>query len=202
MTPTEGKKPVRGHETGQKRKGIITPTNKTMTSQQQFIEKYRADVITACKGTGIFPSVKMAQLILETGWGKSIKHAGNNLFGIKAGKSWPGKVISNTTHEIIDGKKVIYQGTNQIYDNRAAAISAGANYVTLFRAYYSPADSINDHSAFLLTLDRYKPVINAATYDEQCRQLKACGYATATDYPGILISIIKKYELFAMDSES
>lgn len=170
-----------------------------MTKQQLFIEKYKADVVSACIGTGIFPSVKMAQLILETGWGKSIKTAGNNLFGIKAGKSWTGNVVSNTTHEIIKGQKIVYQGTNKVYASRAEAIADGASYVTLFRAYFNTIESIRDHSNFLLTNKRYEPVINATTFEEQCKQLKICGYATATDYPNVLISIINKYELHKLD---
>ena len=45
-----------------------------------------------------------SQAAWETGWGK---HApGNNLFGIKAGKSWKGDVQHLMTSEVINGRKV------------------------------------------------------------------------------------------------
>lgn len=164
-----------------------------------FIPTYSEQIKAACAGTGLFPSVKMAQFILETGWGKSIDTAGNNCFGIKAGKSWPGKVISNTTREVIDGKSIVYKGTEKIYQNRDEAIKAGALPVTLFRAYDNQAESIKDHSKLLLTSDTYKLARNAATPEEQAKLLQKAGYATAPNYATVLISLIRKYDLAQLD---
>jgi flagellum-specific peptidoglycan hydrolase FlgJ len=52
---------------------------------------------------GILPSLAISQGILESDWGK--KHIENNIYGIKAGKSWTGKVALRNTREW-DGRKV------------------------------------------------------------------------------------------------
>jgi flagellum-specific peptidoglycan hydrolase FlgJ len=44
-----------------------------MTPQETFIKKHKNEVIQATLGTGLFPSVKMAQMILESGCGRKSK---------------------------------------------------------------------------------------------------------------------------------
>ena len=110
-------------------------------SQQvkDFIKKYSADVIKSVQGTGIFPSIKMAQMIIESsgkddkgifriGQGLAVRKA-NNYFGIKADKSWKGNKIALSTPK--DGKPVNY-----------------------FRVYVSVLDSLKDHSQFLIQNSR------------------------------------------------
>lgn len=167
----------------------------TFQDKINFIEKYMPACVLACRGTGIFPEIKMAQLILETGWGRSIIKAAKNLFGIKADPKWTGQVISNSTHEVLNGKKTLFKGTGRIYKNRAEAIISGAHIQTLFRAYNSEKDSIYDHSRFLLTNSRYKAALNAKTAYEQADLLLKAGYATAPNYASALKSIIKQYKL-------
>lgn len=163
-----------------------------------FIDTYSKYVIESVKGTGLFPSVKIAQMALETGWGKSIKTAANNCFGIKAGKSWSGTVISNSTWEYINGKNVRFVGTNQVYSSYNDAITSGAPYQTLFRVYNSIIDSIKDHTKLLLK-PRFAPVLMAKSPELQAMQLKICGYATAANYDKVLIQIINKYDLRKFD---
>ncbi len=60
------------------------------------------------KATGIPASFMLGQAGHETGWGKhEIRQKGgapsNNLFGIKAGPGWTGKVAEVTTTEYVDG---------------------------------------------------------------------------------------------------
>ena len=68
-----------------------------------FIAKYSQDVIDAVCGTGIFPSVAMAQMIIESansqgqaGQGITAVKA-NNFFGIKASSAWTGQTMSFNT---------------------------------------------------------------------------------------------------------
>ena len=150
---------------------------------EDFIAKYSNAVINACIGTAIFPSVKMAQMALETGWGRSIP--ANNAFGIKASGAkspyWKGDVYNSKTKEVYNGKTV--------------TITDG------FRAYKSVQDSIADHNYFLETNPRYTRagVFSAATPEDQARALKAAGYATDPNYAEKLISIINEYDLKTLD---
>lgn len=154
-----------------------------MTQEEIFINKYSSAIIEACLGTPIFPSVKMAQLILESGWGKSV--VGNNLFGIKAtGKHtpyWKGDKIYSSTTEYVNG--------------------VAGNYNEPFRNYASQADSIRDHSHLLMTLNRYKIVLRAKTPEEQAIALKTAGYATDLIYADSLIKLIKQYNLKTLDEK-
>lgn len=172
------------------------PINK----QQRFFNAYADDIILSCKDIGLFPSVKAAQMACETGYGDSIRTAANNCFGIKAGKSWLGRVVSNTTRETINGKSILYKGTGLTYNSYSDAIRVGVNYVTLFRVYNSISESIIDHSQ-LLKRDRFKPVMDAKTPEEQTAQLELCGYATAHNYNETLNWIIKKFQLKKLDEK-
>ncbi len=146
---------------------ILLKNNEKMPPQE-FISTFKNAFIEACKGTPLFPSVKLAQAALETGWGKNTVNGANNMFGIKAGSVtstpyWKGDKILATTKE-----------------------NYGKGLVTIndyFRKYDKLEDSIKDHSYLLMSLNRYASVRNATTPEEQARQLKACGYATDTDYP-------------------
>ena len=170
-----------------------------MSKQTDFFTKYGDAVVSSTNGTNIFPSVKLAQMALETGYGDSIKVAANNAYGIKAGKAWSGKVISNTTSEDDpSGVKTIYKGTNKVYNSYTQAINDSADYRTLFRVYSDVAESIRDYNNILLR-PRFKPAMQAKTPEEQALQLKLCGYATGYDYANILVQIINSYNLRQYD---
>jgi flagellum-specific peptidoglycan hydrolase FlgJ len=172
--------------------------------KKRFINSIAADVVAACEGTGIFPSIKMAQLILETGWGTS-NHARpeiSNYFGIKADRSWAGPLVSSTTKEEVNGRKITVQGTGRIYPNRQAAIKAGANPSSFFRVYRSREESIHDHTAFLQTRAHYRSVFEAHTYQQQAAALQQSGYATDSQYARLLIRLIGDHRLHLLDDAS
>lgn len=149
--------------------------------QKSFVTKVAG---YAVKDKRILPSLTIAQAILESGWGQSgLTRNANALFGIKANSGWKGKVYSATTKECYDG----------------------VNYTTItdvFRAYDSWEESVNDHTAFLCGLTRYKKVVNEKNYKTACKAIKAAGYATAPNYAEQLISIIEQYELYRYDADS
>ncbi|MDL2309022.1 glucosaminidase domain-containing protein [Bacteroidales bacterium OttesenSCG-928-C03] len=152
---------------------------------QEFIRKYGDEMVIATNGTPLFPSVKMAQAALETGWGKSTVGPANNMFGIKATGAntpyWDGSAYSATTQEVVNGN------TYTITDG--------------FRMYKTMSDSIRDHSYLLTTLNRYKPVLTAVTPEDQARALQSCGYATDPNYASKLISIINMNNLKELDKK-
>ena len=144
-----------------------------INEHKAFIERIGGLAAADMQESGVLASLTIAQAILESGWGKSsLTIKGNAQFGIKAGKSWSGKVYSAKTQECYDG----------------------VNFTTitaLFRAYDSWEESVADHSALLTGLPRYKAVIGEKDYKAACRAIKAAGYATAPDYAEQLIKIIE-----------
>jgi len=167
--------------------------------KQTFLQRFAPEVQRAVAGTGLFPSVKLAQMILETGWGDSIQTAENNCFGIKANSTWRGKVVSNSTHEVINGTRQFFRGTNRVYETMDAAKYDGAHQYTLFRVYNSIAESIADHSMLLITAKRYTAARQAKTPEEQATLIQEAGYATAPNYASTLIAIIKSNNLKKYD---
>ena len=151
----------------------------------EFLAKYGSAFVIACQDTALFPSVKLAQAALESGWGKSV--VGNNMFGIKASGStspyWHGESVSAGTSE---------------YQNGAYTGTTGS-----FRKYATVSDSIRDHTWFLTHNGRYAKagVFTAKTPEEQARALQNAGYATDPAYASKLISIINSYNLKEYDKK-
>lgn len=152
------------------------------TEQKNFIKKVGALASADMKKSGVLASLTVAQAILESAWGKSeLATGGNALFGIKATKSWKGKVYCKDTKEC-------YDGVNLVTVNNAT-----------FRAYDSWEESVEDHSAFLKANKRYKEVIGETDYKKACEAIKAAGYATDPDYVEKLVKLIEGYELTEYD---
>lgn len=149
----------------------------------EYLKKYAGYFVVACEDTKLFPSVKIAQAALETGWGSHI--VGNNLYGIKASGQqtpyWHGDFVTAGTTEYANGS----------YNPQSSN----------FRAYDSITDSIRDHSLLINTLDRYKPVREATTPEDQARALQNAGYATDPSYAAKLISIINSNNLKQYDQK-
>ena len=127
--------------------------------------------------TGIPASITLAQAALESGWGAQA--AGNNLFGIKADRSWKGPTIDFRTTEHVDGKDV--------------------KLVDKFRRYDNWQASMIDHAQFLLKNPRYAPCFKETTGVGWAMQLQACKYATDPNYAKKLQSIIRDYNLAFYD---
>lgn len=149
--------------------------------RQDFINKNANDVIRATQGTPIFPSVKMAQYIIESANSKGQSGQGvtmlqaNNGFGIKADKSWKGAKKAFNTPK--DGKPVSY-----------------------FRVYASPIDSIKDHTTFMLKNKRYAKALAARTPEQQIDELAKAGYSESPSYATALKKIVSAYNLKALDT--
>ena len=141
-------------------------------------EPFLADLAPIAKEVaselGIDPRIVMAQAVLETGWGSKVK--GNNYFGIK------GKGQEVTTHEEVDGLMV------KLKDE--------------FRTYDSLEDSVKDYGKFLKANKRYKPLLEAESFNEQIDALAASGYATDTRYGEKIkeIALSDKLKNFGLNS--
>ena len=153
-----------------------------MTNEQKsFIERVGAMAAGDMKESRILASLKIAQAILESGWGRSTLtvHA-NNLYGIKASASWRGRTFSAQTLEFYDG-------------------ITPTTITALFRAYGSWQESIADHSALLTGLTRYRAVVGETDYNKAARAVHAAGYATDPRYADKLIRLIEMYRLCLYD---
>jgi flagellum-specific peptidoglycan hydrolase FlgJ len=163
---------VIGQRTGKK-------NTSSSTTGQAFLEEIKPGVVDVAKRIDVPPSVLAAQALLESGWGKS--RIGNNIFGVKAGKSWTGATKTASTHEVVNGKRVKIDAT--------------------FRDYDSISESIEDLGN-VLSGDRYASVRGATGYAEAARALQAAGYATDEDYAQKLIAIIENYKLYELDEKA
>ena len=142
-------------------------------TRAQYIEKIKNAAIAACRGTGLFPSLMIAQAIVESGNGNSLLAAKyNNHFGIKASAAWRGKVVSMATREVYSGHSVM--------------IKDG------FRAYDSIEEGFEDRNRFLQQNPRYTTagVFAARTPEEQAKAFQRAGYATDPKYASLLIAVI------------
>ena len=129
----------------------------------------------ASQATGIPAHFMIAQAALETGWGRSeLRFADGtptyNLFGIKAGRGWPGAVAEATTTEYVNG---VPQKTAE-----------------RFRAYGSYAEAFRDYARLLTSNPRYAAVLNRQDAPGFARGLQQAGYATDPMYAEKLTRII------------
>ena len=141
-----------------------------------FQERVMGHAQEAERATGIPAKFMVGQAALETGWGKrEIKNAdgsaSNNLFGIKAGPGWKGKVATATTTEYVNG--------------------VPQTRVEKFRAYDSYADSFKDYAKLITNNPRYEKVLaNAKDAAGFAQGLQRAGYATDPLYAAKLSRII------------
>ena len=152
------------------------PTNKTprtpTTNQADFVRKHSDVASKIEKSSGIPASYMLGQAGHETGWGKfEIKQKGGapsfNLFGIKAGAGWTGKVAEVTTTEYVNG--------------------VAHKKVAKFRAYDSYEDSFKDYANLISESPRYAKVkaqvqTGASSVHAFASGLQKAGYATDPEY--------------------
>ncbi len=148
-----------------------------------YINLYKDIAIREFQRTGVPASITLAQAVVESGAGTSeLALNAKNHFGIKARNNWTGGV-----YYIKDDDK-----------------DAQGNVVpSPFRLYTSIEDSYKDHSDFLKANKRYDicfAVTPPTDYKTWARKLLEAGYATAPNYPDILIYVVETYELYKFDS--
>jgi LysM repeat protein len=143
-------------------------------TDDQYIAKYKGLAIKEMKRTGIPASITMAQALLESDNGNStLATQSNNHFGVKCHADWKGERV--------------YRDDDQKDD--------------CFRVYKNAAESFADHSDLLRFQKRYAFLFDLKTTDYKgwAQGLKKAGYATNPQYPQLLINIIEKKNLQALD---
>lgn len=150
---------------------------------REYIARFSEVAMDSVRGTALFPSLTMAQAMLESGYGESVlAKFHNNHFGIKAGASWTAGKVNLQTREVYQGNSI------KIGD--------------FFRVYPTVLASYKDRNSLLQYNSRYHNagVFSSASPEEQAIALQRAGYATDPYYANILINLIYKYNLKELDS--
>jgi len=138
------------------------------SSQENFVMLLKPHAEKAAAELQINPDVLIAQVALETGWGKHVIHDKQgdnsfNLFNIKASGQWQGDKVNVTTLEYRDG--------------------IAANEKSDFRKYSDYSESFSDYVRLMKNNPRYQQVLetgnNSAAYADA---LQSAGYATDPEY--------------------
>ncbi len=149
-----------------------------MNYRQAYIMDTEKLATRVAKKHGLFPSVMMAQSILESNWGRSeLSQEYNNYFGIKEVKKDKGIVFE--TEEYVEGQS--------------------GRYMESFKKYSSKSESFNHYAKLLSTAKRYAKVKTAKDYREAAKYIQEGGYATDPNYANKIISVIEKYGLNKYD---
>lgn len=114
----------------------------------------------------LYPSTVLAMAALESGYNLKAE----TLFGIKDDD---GKILNTT--EYINGEYVDdYKDSFKIYPSLVASV----------QGLYD-----------LMQWDNYDRATSCTDYEEECRMVQACGYATDPHYADKIISIVNSYQL-------
>ena len=140
----------------------------TVPKVSDFVSQHQRAADKVSQASGIPAPFMLGQAGLESGWGQhEIRHKDGtssfNLFGIKAGKDWKGKVAEVMTTEYIE--------------NQAVKVMAR------FRAYDSYTDSFKDYANLITGSARYaKAAGNMHSAQTYAANLQQAGYATDPQY--------------------
>ena len=138
------------------------------SSQEAFVKRHSEAADRVAKASGLPAGFMLGQAGHETGWGRhEIKQRDGtpsfNLFGIKAGANWTGRVAEVTTTEYVGGAPV--------------------KSVARFRAYSSYDESFQDYARLITKTPRYAQAKQATSSPLAFASgLQRAGYATDPDY--------------------
>jgi len=162
--------------------GLLLPAQ---DNALEYVERYKEIAIQEMHRSGVPASIKLAQGMHESNYGRSeLANRANNHFGIKCGNAWDGRT---------------YFKEDDDYDPKT-----GELIKSCFRVFRSAEASYVAHSEFLRDPSkewRYGPLfrIDITDYRSWARGLKDAGYATDPSYPEKLIRLIEKYQLYQYD---
>ncbi|MDR3242071.1 MAG: glucosaminidase domain-containing protein [Lactobacillaceae bacterium] len=166
------------------KKGNAGPAN-AQNAQTDFINKIAPASQRASAGYGTYPSLQIAQAILESGWGKStLAVQANNYFGIKG--TYNGQYVNMQTQE---------------YNEKGELITVNA----AFKKYPSAAESMQDNSSLLRNGVSWNHSIYSGTWREKAANGRAAAtglipsYATDPNYAVKLQNLIDQYNLMQFD---
>lgn len=157
-----------------------------LTEEEEFVELISPIAVEVAREFKVYPSIIVAQAILESDWGRSeLAVNGNNLFGIKG--SYEGQSYSKKTMED-DGTGFQYEITANF-----------AKYPTIKESIRGNASLIRNGVSFDGNIYSGAWRENATDYKQATASLVGV-YATDINYNQKVNDIIEKYELNALDN--
>jgi peptidoglycan hydrolase FlgJ len=157
------------------------PSAYNANTQQNFFNQMLPHALKASNASGVPPELMLGQAALESGWGhRQILMpdgtSSHNLFGIKAGANWHGKVAEVMTTEYRNG--VAYKQLEK------------------FRAYDSFGEAFKDYARMMSGNPRYAGVMQQSGNPAGMAQaLQSAGYATDPKYAEKLVSVMRKMNI-------
>ncbi len=157
------------------------PSAYNANTQQNFFNQMLPHALKASDASGVPPELMLGQAALESGWGhRQIPMpdgtSSHNLFGIKAGANWHGKVAEVMTTEYRNG--VAYKQLEK------------------FRAYDSYDEAFKDYAGMLSNNPRYAGVMQQSGNPAGMAQaLQNAGYATDPKYAEKLVGVMRKMNI-------
>ncbi|WP_210443155.1 flagellar assembly peptidoglycan hydrolase FlgJ [Vibrio crassostreae] len=148
-------------------------------SPESFVTSMKPYAEKAASALGVDSSLLLAQAALETGWGsKMVKNSlgnSNNLFNIKADRSWKGDKVATQTLEF-HGKTAVKESAS-------------------FRSYSNFEDSFNDYVKFLNENPRYETALQHQGNSENfIKGIHQAGYATDPNYADKVLHVKAKID--------
>ncbi|SBS62435.1 flagellar assembly peptidoglycan hydrolase FlgJ [Vibrio atlanticus] len=148
-------------------------------SPESFVASMKPYAEKAASALGVDSSLLLAQAALETGWGsKMIKNSlgnSNNLFNIKADRSWKGDKVATQTLEF-HGKTAVKESAS-------------------FRSYSNFEDSFDDYVKFLNENPRYETALQHQGNSESfIKGIHQAGYATDPNYADKVLRVKAKID--------
>lgn len=148
-------------------------------SPESFVSSMKPYAEKAARALGVDSSLLLAQAALETGWGQKVinnsRGSSNNLFNIKADRSWSGDKVATQTLEYHQGVPVKEQAA--------------------FRSYQNYEDSFNDYVRFLNENPRYTTALrHGGSNEEFIRGIHQAGYATDPSYADKVLRVKAKID--------
>ncbi len=165
---------------GVKGEARVEPSEKpNFSTPETFARSLKPYAEKAASALGIDSSLLLAQAALETGWGKKVvqnsQGSSNNLFNIKADRSWKGGKVATQTLE--------YHSAVPVKEHAA------------FRSYASYEDSFNDYIQFLNENPRYQTALQQRGGSEQfIHGIHKAGYATDPNYADKVLRVKQKID--------
>ncbi|MDK9739250.1 flagellar assembly peptidoglycan hydrolase FlgJ [Vibrio sp. D404a] len=148
-------------------------------SPESFVASMSPYAEKAARALGVDSSLLLAQAALETGWGsKMVKNSlgnSNNLFNIKADRSWKGEKVATQTLEF-HGKTAVKEQAS-------------------FRSYSNFEESFNDYVKFLNENPRYQTALQHQGSSENfIKGIHSAGYATDPNYADKVLRVKAKID--------
>jgi flagellar protein FlgJ len=156
----------------------LAPTGplKTHSHQAAFVQRHSAAAARVEQDSGLPSGFMLGQAGHETGWGRSeIRMKGgapsHNLFGIKAGPGWTGKVAEITTTEYINGTPRKVVAKFRAYDSYEASFRDYARLITESPRYAKASQQTTSVHAFATGLQRAGYATDPAYADKLSRAI-------------------------------